>query len=180
MSRIGKKIIEVKGKTEAKVDNGNIIFSGPKGKIEMKLPDGFELKKIEGGLELSPTQLSSGKSNSKWGLYRTIIANNIHGVTDGFSKDLEFTGVGYRAAVAGSMLTLNLGFSHPIEFQLPKGIEAKVDKNKITVSGFDKELVGLVSAKIRGFRPPEPYKGKGIKYSEEKIIRKAGKTSAKK
>jgi large subunit ribosomal protein L6 len=179
MSRIGKRIIEVKPKTEAKVEAGLIKFSGPKGKLELKLPEGFELKKVEGGLEVAPANEKS-KDNSKWGLYRTLIANCIQGVTDGFTRDLDFTGVGYRAAVSGTTLTLNLGYSHPIDFPLPKGIEAKVEKNKITVSGADKELVGLVSAKIRGFRPPEPYKGKGIRYSDEKIIRKAGKTSAKK
>jgi len=179
MSRIGKKIIEIKAKTEAKVEAGIIKFQGPKGKLEMKLPEGFELKKVEGGVNVVPSS-ERNKDNSKWGLYRTLISNCIHGVTEGFTRDLDFTGVGYRAAVSGTTLTLNLGYSHPIDFTLPKGVEAKVDKNKITVFGADKELVGLVSAKIRGFRPPEPYKGKGIKYSEEKIIRKAGKTSAKK
>lgn len=178
MSRIGKKIIEVVGKADAKIEGGVIKFTGPKGNLEMPMPEGFELKKVEGGFELAP--LKSGDLQSKWGLYRTLIANNLKGVSEGFQTDLEFTGVGYRAAVSGSTLTLNLGYSHPIDFTLPKGIEAKVDKNKISVMGSNKELVGLVSAKIRGFRPPEPYKGKGIRYSDERIVRKAGKTSAKK
>ena len=101
------------------------------------------------------------------------------GVTDGFTKSLEFNGVGYKAAVSGNKITLNLGYSHPIDYELPKGIEAKVTKNVIDISGCDKELVGFVAAKIRSFRKPEPYKGKGIKYADEVIIRKAGKTGKK-
>ena len=104
----------------------------------------------------------------------------VTGVSTGFIKTLEFNGVGYKAAVSGTTLTLNLGYSHPIEYKLPKGIEAKVVKNTIEIHGNDKELVGFVAAKVRGFRPPEPYKGKGLKYIDEKIIRKAGKTGAKK
>ena len=102
------------------------------------------------------------------------------GVTDGFTKKLEFTGVGYKAAVSGKKLTLNLGYSHPIDYTLPEGVEAKVTKNEIAISGINKELVGFVAAKVRSFRPPEPYKGKGVRYADEVIIRKAGKAGGKK
>ena len=114
-----------------------------------------------------------------WGTARQLINNMVTGVDKGFTRSLEFTGVGYKAAVSGSTLTLNLGYSHPIEYPLPAGITAKVNKTQIDISGCDKELVGFVAAKVRSFRPPEPYKGKGVRYSDETIIRKAGKSGAK-
>lgn len=115
-----------------------------------------------------------------WGTARTIVNNMVVGVTSGFTKSLEFSGVGYKAVAKGNELVLNLGYSHPIVYVLPEGTTAKVVKNVINISGCNKELVGFVAAKVRSFRPPEPYKGKGIKYSDERIIRKAGKTGAKK
>ena len=123
---------------------------------------------------------SSNKSRALWGLTRTLLSNMVEGVTKGFTKSLEFNGVGYKAAVSGSKLTLNLGYSHPIDYDLPEGVTAKVTRNVIDISGANKELVGFTAAKIRSFRPPEPYKGKGIKYADETIIRKAGKAGAKK
>jgi large subunit ribosomal protein L6 len=114
------------------------------------------------------------------GLYRSLINNMVVGVSEGFQKDLEIIGVGYKAAISGSTLTLNLGYSHPIDYKLPKGVTAVVNKNIIEFHGCDKELVGFVAAQVRSFREPEPYKGKGLKYTDEKIIRKAGKTGAKK
>jgi len=115
------------------------------------------------------------KSRAMWGTTRTLINNMIHGVSQGFTKTLEFNGVGYKASVSGTTLTLNLGYSHPIEYKLPEGIEAKVTKNVIDISGSDKELVGFAAAKIRSMRKPEPYKGKGVKYAGETIARKEAK-----
>ena len=166
MSRIGKKIIELPAKVEVAVNNNIVKVKGPKGNLEKVLPEGTTVV-IEG----NKVNVSSKLSKPFWGLARTLISNMLNGVSNGFSKDLEFTGVGYRAAVSGNVLTLNLGYSHPIDYKIPSGIEIKVNKNIISVLGSDKELVGLVSAEIRGFREPEPYKGKGIKYVEEKIIR---------
>lgn len=175
MSRIGKKEIELPAKVEISIQKDLVKVKGPKGSLQKILPAGVTIK-----IENNKVAINSKDSNAYWGLARTIVANMVNGVTTGFTRDLEFTGVGYRAAVAGSTLTLNLGYSHPIEYKIPTGIEIKVVKNTISVLGSDKELVGLVSAKIRSYREPEPYKGKGIKYSDEKIIRKAGKTAAKK
>ena len=175
MSRIGKKEIDLPAKVEISVLKNIVKAKGPKGNLEKILPTGITIK-----IENNKVHVNSSESSSYWGLARTIIANMVNGVATGFSKDLEFTGVGYRAAVSGNVLTLNLGYSHPIEYKIPAGIEVKVNKNVISVLGSDKELVGLVSANIRSFREPEPYKGKGVKYAEEKIIRKAGKTAAKK
>jgi large subunit ribosomal protein L6 len=175
MSRIGKKEIELPGKVEVTVQKNVVKAKGPKGSLEKTLPEGVTVK-----VENNKVNVVAVNSKPFWGLARTMISNMVNGVSVGFSKDLEFTGVGYRAAVSGNVLTLNLGYSHPIDYKIPAGIEVKVNKNVISVLGSDKELVGLVSADIRSFREPEPYKGKGIKYVEEKIIRKAGKTAAKK
>ncbi len=175
MSRIGKKEIELPAKVEVTVQKNLVKVKGPKGSLQKTLPTGVTIK-----VENNKVAIDSKESSSYWGLARTIVSNMVSGVTTGFTRDLEFTGVGYRAAVAGNTLTLNLGYSHPIEYKIPTGIEIKVVKNTISVLGSDKELVGLVSANIRSYREPEPYKGKGIKYSDEKIIRKAGKTAAKK
>jgi large subunit ribosomal protein L6 len=119
------------------------------------------------------------KLNALHGLYRALIANMVRGVSEGFERGLEIVGIGYRAELSGRTATFHLGYSHPIQFQLPEGIDAKIEKTKITLSGIDKEVLGRTAAKIRGLRGPEPYKGKGIKYSEETIRRKAGKTGAK-
>lgn len=175
MSRIGKKEIELPPKVEVSILKNIVNAKGPKGSLQKVLPVGITIK-----IENNKVLINASDSKSYWGLARTIISNMVNGVATGFSKDLEFTGVGYRAAVTGNVLTLNLGYSHPIEYKIPVGIEVKVVKNVISVLGSDKELVGLVSANIRSFREPEPYKGKGVKYAEEKIIRKAGKTAAKK
>lgn len=175
MSRIGKKQIDLPAKVEVSIQKNIVKAKGPKGTLEKALPEGVKLS-----VENNIVKIDSKGSSSYWGLARTLVANMVTGVATGFNKDLDFTGVGYRAAVAGNVLTLNLGYSHPIEYKIPAGIEIKVVKNVISVLGSDKELVGLVSANIRSFREPEPYKGKGIKYSDEKIIRKAGKTAAKK
>lgn len=180
MSRIGKKIITVPSGVTITLEGSSIKVKGPKGELtqavhpRMKVVVDGSTVKVERGSE---EKLDKGLH----GVTRTIIDNMITGVTKGFSKQLEIQGVGYRAALAGSKLTLSLGFSHPVEFTPPKGIQLAIDaekKNIITVSGIDKQLVGEVSANIRGYKKPEPYKGKGIRYVGEYVPRKAGKAAA--
>lgn len=178
MSRIGKKPIALPEKVEVKVAAGTVEVKGPKGQLTYKLVDGVKVEKKDKSVEVTGTLDRIGRS--VWGLTRTIVGNMVTGVSTGFKKELEFTGVGYKAAVSGTTLQLNLGHSHQIDYKLPKGIEVKVNKNVIEVHGADKELVGFVAAEIRAYRPHEPYKGKGLKYVGEKVIRKAGKTGAKK
>lgn len=178
MSRIGKKPIALPEKVEVKVAAGTVEVKGPKGQLTYKLVDGVKVEKKDKSVEVTGTLDRVGRS--VWGLTRTIVGNMVTGVSTGFKKELEFTGVGYKAAVSGTTLQLNLGHSHQIDYKLPKGIEVKVNKNVIEVHGADKELVGFVAAEIRAYRPHEPYKGKGLKYVGEKVIRKAGKTGAKK
>ncbi len=179
MSRIGKVPVEIPDKVEVKVNGATVSVKGPAGQLSY---DFNKLVKVEvKGKQVIVTPVEKNKEGSaQWGTARTLLSNMVQGVTKGFTKSLEFNGVGYKAAVAGDTLTLNLGYSHAIDYKLPKGITAKVNKNIIDITGFDKELVGFVAAKVRSYRPPEPYKGKGLKYVDEKIIRKAGKTGAKK
>ena len=177
MSRIGKKPIVVADKVEVKINGFKVSVKGPKGQLEFDAPRFVKLEMKGKELNVSPLDKSK-ESVSSWGTTRTIIANMIVGVSEGFTKTLEFNGVGYKAAVKGNIVELGLGYSHPINFELPKGVSAKVDKNLIHISGINKEEVGQVCADIRDLRGPEPYKGKGVKYLEEKIIRKAGKTAA--
>lgn len=179
MSRIGKKPIGIPDKVEVKVNGLTVDVKGPKGQLVYTFQKEVKIEKTDKEITVNPTN-QSNTARAQWGLTRTLLGNMVTGVTTGFVKSLEFNGVGYKAAVSGSTLTLNLGYSHPIEYKLPKGIEAKVNKNVIEIHGCDKELVGFVAAKVRSFREPEPYKGKGLKYTDETIIRKAGKTGAKK
>jgi large subunit ribosomal protein L6 len=179
MSRIGKQPIGVPDKVEIKINGLTVDVKGPKGQLSYTFNKGVKIEKGDKVINVLPADESTS-ARALWGLSRTLLGNMVTGVTTGFVKSLEFTGVGYKAAVTGSNLTLNLGYSHPIEYKLPKGIEVKVIKNVIEVHGADKELVGFVAAQVRSFREPEPYKGKGLKYTTEKIIRKAGKTGAKK
>lgn len=179
MSRIGKQPINVPEKVEVKLNGNNIDVKGPKGQLTYTFKNLVKIEKADKVLNVLPAN-DSTEAKAFWGLSRTILSNMVNGVTTGFTRTLEFNGVGYKAAVSGANLTLNLGYSHPIEYKLPKGVEAKVEKNSIIFSGCDKELVGFVAAQVRSFREPEPYKGKGLKYSDETIIRKAGKTGAKK
>ena len=179
MSRIGKKPIALPEKVEIKVSPANMVeVKGPKGTLTYQISPKVKVEKKDKNIEVIGTADRVGRSI--WGLSRTIIGNMVTGVSTGFKKELEFTGVGYKAAVSGTTLQLNLGHSHQIDYKLPKGIEVKVNKNVIEVHGADKELVGFVAAEIRAYRPHEPYKGKGMKYVGEKVIRKAGKTGAKK
>ena len=179
MSRIGKKPINIASGVKVTLNGQKITVEGPKGRLERTIHDHVEVKMEADQLLVNSRPEQSGTALQ--GLSRSLIANMVDGVSGGFSKILEINGVGYRAELKGSTLNLSLGYSHPIDFPLPQGITAEVDTkaNRITVSGIDKELVGVTAAKIRSFREPEPYKGKGIKYADERIMRKAGKTGAK-
>lgn len=180
MSRIGKKVIALPKGVEVKVDQGVVKVKGPKGSLERKLHTSMGVK-IEGS-NVTVQPKADTKLNKKFhGLTRTLIDNMVVGVTTGYTKSLTLVGVGYRAAQKGKGLTLNLGYSHPIDFDPPAGVELKVDKlTTVIVTGANKEDVGLVAEKIRGFRPPEPYHGKGVRYSEEKIATKVGKAAGAK
>ena len=178
MSRIGKNPVVVPEKVQVKVDGITVNVKGPKGELTYTFNNLVTIALEGSEVKVNPVDQSK-KARSMWGTARTIINNMVVGVTEGFVKSLEFNGVGYKAAVKGKILNLNLGYSHPIDYALPEGVEAKVTKNVIDLSGCNKELVGFAAAKIRSFRPPEPYKGKGIKYTDEQIIRKAGKSAGK-
>ena len=179
MSRIGKLPVAIPAGVEVKLEEGNVItVKGPKGTLTRKLVDDLDIK-VEGSEVIVTRPSDLKRYKSLHGLTRTLIFNMVEGVTNGYTKELEISGVGYRAAKAGKKLTLTLGYSHPVEMEDPEGIETKVDGNKITVSGIDKEKVGQFAAEIRTKRPPEPYKGKGIKYTTETIRRKVGKTGKK-
>ena len=179
MSRIGRLPVAIPAGVEVKIAEGNVVtVKGPKGTLERTLPTEMEIKIEDGHVVVSrPNDLKRMKSLH--GLTRSLIHNMVVGVSEGFKKELEVNGVGYRAAKQGKKLTLNLGYSHPVEMVDPEGIETTVDGNKITVSGISKEKVGQFAAEIRDKRRPEPYKGKGIKYSDEVIRRKVGKTGKK-
>ena len=179
MSRIGKLPVAIPAGVEVKLEEGNVItVKGPKGTLTRKLVDDLDIN-VEGSEVIVTRPSDLKRYKSLHGLTRTLIFNMVEGVTNGYTKELEINGVGYRAAKAGKKLTLTLGYSHPVEMEDPEGIETKVDGNKITVSGIDKEKVGQFAAEIRTKRPPEPYKGKGIKYTTETIRRKVGKTGKK-
>ena len=179
MSRIGRMPIAVPaGVTVDIAENNHVTVKGPKGTLERTLPAEMEIK-LEGS-EITVTRPSDlKKMKSLHGLTRTLLNNMVVGVTEGYTKELEVNGVGYRASKSGKDLTLNLGFSHPVVMTDPEGLESKVDGNKIIISGIDKEKVGQFAAEIRDKRRPEPYKGKGIKYVDEVIRRKVGKTGKK-
>ncbi|ASM35879.1 50S ribosomal protein L6 [Campylobacter sputorum subsp. bubulus] len=178
MSRIGKQPISIPSGVDVSVKDSVVVFK--KGNTTKELDTkGHVCIKVEDGKLVFASKSDERQDRAYWGTYRALANNVIIGLTSGFEKKLEINGVGYKAAVKGKVLELNLGFSHVINYQLPEGIEASVDKNVITIKGVDKQVVGQVAAQVRGFRPPEPYKGKGVKYAEERIIRKAGKTAKK-
>ena len=175
MSRIGKKPVSLPGGVTASVDGQEVKVKGPKGELSHVLVDHVIAKMGDGGIEIGMVE-DTKDSRAMWGMSRTLVANLVTGVTEGFSKTLEINGVGYRAAMKGQTLQLQLGFSHDVDFAIPKGIEIKCPKpTEIVVSGIDKQQVGQVAAEIRRYRPPEPYKGKGVKYVGEYIFRKEGK-----
>ena len=175
MSRIGKKPVPVPAGVTVNLSGQDISVKGPKGEIRLALVDKI-LAKLEGGsISVTPKD-QSRLARSCWGMSRTMIANMVKGVTAGYSKSLEISGVGYRAAIQGRTLQLNLGYSHDVSYPIPEGITIQTPRpTEIVVSGMDKQRVGQVAAEIREFRSPEPYKGKGIKYSTELIFRKEGK-----
>lgn len=179
MSRIGKQPISIASGVEVHVKDGQVEVKGSKGTLKFRPHIRIEIK-VEGQNVVVARKSDEPLDRSLHGLTRTLIANMIDGVTKGFSKRLEIQGVGYRAQLQGKNLQLALGFSHPVEFKAPEGISFEIDKEKkniITVTGIDKSLVGQVSAEIRELRPPEPYKGKGIRYAGEVVKRKAGKAA---
>ena len=175
MSRIGKKPVVIPAGVTVDVKDNMIKVKGPKGELSQALHPKVSIEKTDTELNVKVKREDNKQERALWGLFRSLIANMVVGVTEGFTKVLEINGVGYKAAVAGKKLTLNLGYSHPIEMEAPAGIEVKVEKNVLTITGIDKQAVGQFAAVIREQRPPEPYKGKGIKYSDEVIRRKAGK-----
>ncbi len=180
MSRLGKLPIKLPSGVQVSLNGLEATFKGPKG--ELKLKFGHEIELTIGDAEISvlPKDKEAKNARAFWGLYWSLTRNCVIGVSEGFFKKLEINGVGYRATVAGDKLNMNLGFSHPIVFSIPKGLTASVEGNVITIAGADKALVGEAAANIRKIRKPEPYKGKGVKYSDEIIRRKAGKAAAKK
>jgi large subunit ribosomal protein L6 len=176
MSRIGKKPIEIPTGIKVRRDGSAIAVEGPKGALSMQLPSGIEVKVNDGTITVNSIS-DVRKEKAYHGLVRTLLGNMVIGVSRGFEKGLEISGVGYRAEVKDRVVKLLLGYSNPVEYVIPKGIDVKVDKQvNLVVAGIDKELVGRVAAEIRALKKPEPYKGKGIKYVGEKIRRKVGKS----
>ncbi|HDR16294.1 MAG TPA: 50S ribosomal protein L6 [Desulfobacteraceae bacterium] len=177
MSRVGKKPITIPDGVDVFLEGDSVTAKGPKGELRRRIHPSIKVNIDGRTITLTPSD-ESKESISLHGLSRMLVDNMVTGVSSGFQKVLEIVGVGYRAEMKGRTAVLNLGYSHPVEYPLPEGIEATVDRGKMTVSGIDKELLGLTCAKIRGLRPPEPYKGKGIRYAGEMVRRKAGKAGA--
>jgi large subunit ribosomal protein L6 len=175
MSRIGKKPVTVPGSVTAVVNGQEVKVKGPKGELKHVLVDDIIAKLDNGGIEVAMRE-DTPNARAMWGMSRTLVANLVAGVTEGFTKKLEITGVGYRAAVQGSNVQLQLGYSHDVTFPIPQGIQVVCPKpTEIVITGIDKQKVGQVAAEVRKFRPPEPYKGKGVRYAGEYILRKEGK-----
>ncbi|MGI6103119.1 MAG: 50S ribosomal protein L6 [Patescibacteria group bacterium] len=176
MSRIGKRPIHVPADVTVTVDGKDLIAKGPKGELRLALPPYAVVEQADSVITVT-TSGGGKRAKAFHGLSTRLIANVVTGVSNGYTKSLEINGVGYRAAMQGKTLVLNVGYSHPVNFDVPEGIEITVQKNVITVTGIDKQLVGQVATNIRRVRPPEPYKGKGIRYSDEIVQRKAGKAA---
>jgi large subunit ribosomal protein L6 len=175
MSRIGKKPVNVPSGVTANIGNGELSVKGPKGSLSIPLADDIKYETVDGGISVLPAN-ETKRARAFWGMQRTLVQNLVTGVTEGFTKKLLITGVGYRANMQGKKLKLQLGYSHDVDFDIPEGIEIKTpDQTTIEISGIDKQKVGQVAAEIRRWRKPEPYKGKGIKYDGEFIFRKEGK-----
>ena len=177
MSRIGKKPIKIPEAVEVKIKDGKVNVKGPKGELNLVLRPEIKVETKEGQIFVTP-QIETKQTKAFWGLTRALLQNMVKGVTESYEKKLEIEGVGYKANLEGQDLVLNVGFSHPVKIKAPDGIKFSVDKNTITVNGIDKGLVGQTAAKIKKVRPPEPYKGKGIRYAGEHIKRKVGKKAA--
>jgi large subunit ribosomal protein L6 len=175
MSRIGKKPVAIPGGVTAEINNGALSVKGPKGTLTLGLSDLVTYKLEDGSISVQPAN-DSKAARSHWGMQRTLVSNLVEGVTQGFSKTLDITGVGYRANSQGKTLKLQLGFSHDVDLPVPEGLEVKTpDQTTIEISGIDKQKVGQFAAEIREWRKPEPYKGKGVRYRGEFIFRKEGK-----
>ncbi|WP_420392745.1 50S ribosomal protein L6 [Acuticoccus sp.] len=175
MSRIGKLAVPVPQGVTANIDGQTVTVRGPKGELSFTVPDRCTVAMTDDGIKVDPVN-QEREARSMWGLSRTMVANLVTGVTEGFTRALQINGVGYRAAVQGKDLTLALGYSHDVRYPIPAGIDIRCPKpTEIVVSGIDKQRVGQVAAEIRKWRPPEPYKGKGVKYADETVVRKEGK-----
>lgn len=175
MSRIGKKPVPVPSGVTATINGQNVSVKGPKGELSLVLNDNVKAEMTDGGIKIDPRG-NSKTARSMWGMSRTMVQNLVTGVSAGFERKLEITGVGYRAQVQGSNLQLALGFSHDVVYPIPAGIDIKCPKpTEILISGIDKQVIGQIAAEIREFRSPEPYKGKGVRYAGEFIVRKEGK-----
>ena len=178
MSRIGKQPVALPAGVSARVADGVVTLKGPKGELALTAPETVAVA-LEGAVLNVVRKGDDKQSRADHGTIRALLQNMVVGVKDGYSRELEIQGVGFRASIAGKQLTMNVGYSHPVEYVVPAGVAvAVVDGTQIKVSGIDKQLVGQVSARIRSFRPPEPYKGKGVRYKDERVRRKAGKTVA--
>jgi large subunit ribosomal protein L6 len=176
MSRIGKQPIAIPAKVKVEVKGQTVHVEGPKGKLDWELPGRTSLKVQDGKVVVS-RQGDDAKAKALHGLSRALVNNMVKGVSEGFVKKLEIQGVGFKAAVQGTNVNLSLGYSHPVVYPIPAQIKVTVEENtKLTIEGPDKRVVGLVAAEIRGFYPPEPYKGKGVRYTDERVVRKEGKT----
>jgi large subunit ribosomal protein L6 len=176
MSRIGKQPITIPPKVKVEVKGQQVSVEGPKGKLSWQLPRRTSLK-VENGKVVVSRQGEDAQAKALHGLSRALVNNMVRGVSEGFSKKLEIQGVGFKAAVQGKSVNLSLGYSHPINYHIPDQIKVTVEENtKLTIEGPDRQVVGQVAAEIRSFYPPEPYKGKGVRYSDERVIRKEGKT----
>jgi large subunit ribosomal protein L6 len=179
MSRVGKKPIPIPKGVKITLTPEEVVVKGPKGELKRAIPAQLTVS-VDGEQVIIQPQQDGPKVKALFGLFRTLLANMVKGVADGFERVLEIQGVGYRAELQGNKLVFNLGYSHPVPFELPQGISAQVEKQtRLILQGIDRDLLGLTAARIRRFRPPEPYKGKGIRYQEETIRRKVGKTGSK-
>ncbi len=180
MSRVGKKPIQIPSGVDVKIEGQTVTVKGPKGELTREINPVVKiaLEEVEGGKVVTVAVENESVKNerSQWGTARSVISNLVQGVTEGYEKKLEVNGVGYRVNMSGNKVVLNVGYSHEVPFELPEGVAGAVDGNVITISGADKQIVGEVAANIRKVRKPEPYKGKGIKYIDEVIRRKAGKS----
>ncbi len=175
MSRIGKKPITIPDGVEIRIQDHSVTVSGPMGELVSPLFDGITATRDGDSLAVRCVDLNSKEMKSRYGLTRALLANVITGVSKGFERVLELRGVGYRAQLQGKNLNLSLGFSHPVIYTIPEGVEAKIEQSRITLRGIDKQQVGQTAAEIRAFRPPEPYKGKGVRYADERVRMKEGK-----
>ncbi len=176
MSRIGKQPIAIPAKVKVEVNGQKVHVEGPKGKLDWELPRRTSLK-VENGKVVVSREGDDARAKALYGLSRALVNNMVRGVSEGFVKKLEIQGVGFKAAVAGTNVTMSLGYSHPIVYPIPAQIKVTVEENtKLTIEGPDRQVVGEVAAELRSFYPPEPYKGKGVRYTDERVIRKEGKT----